>query len=34
MNVGLGHYLVVSALLFSVGLLGVIVRRGAWSLFA
>ena len=27
MNVGLGHYLVVSALLFSLGLLGVIVRR-------
>ena len=27
MNVGLEHYLVVSALLFSLGLLGVIVRR-------
>lgn len=27
MNVGLEHYLVVSALLFAVGLLGVIVRR-------
>ena len=27
MNVGLGHYIVVSALLFSLGLLGVIVRR-------
>ncbi len=27
MNVGLGHYLVVSALLFSLGLLGVMVRR-------
>jgi len=27
MNVGLGHYLVVSALLFSLGLLGVVVRR-------
>jgi NADH-quinone oxidoreductase subunit K len=26
-NIGLGHYLVVSALLFSLGLLGVIVRR-------
>ena len=26
-NVGLEHYLVVSALLFSLGLLGVIVRR-------
>ena len=27
MNVGLEHYLVVSAMLFSLGLLGVIVRR-------
>src|SRR5882724_11087322 len=27
MNVGLEHYLVVSALLFSLGLLGVIARR-------
>ena len=27
MNVGLEHYLVVSALLFSLGLLGVLVRR-------
>jgi len=27
MSVGLGHYLVVSALLFCLGLLGVIVRR-------
>jgi NADH-quinone oxidoreductase subunit K len=27
MNVGLQHYLVVSAILFSLGLLGVIVRR-------
>jgi NADH-quinone oxidoreductase subunit K len=27
MNVGLEHYLVVSALLFSLGLLGVITRR-------
>jgi NADH-quinone oxidoreductase subunit K len=27
MSVGLGHYLVVSALLFALGLLGVIVRR-------
>ena len=27
MNVGLGHYLVVSGLLFSLGLLGVIMRR-------
>src|ERR1041384_2429943 len=27
MNVGLEHYLVVSALLFSLGLLGVMVRR-------
>jgi NADH-quinone oxidoreductase subunit K len=26
-NVGLGHYLVVSALLFSLGLIGVVVRR-------
>jgi NADH-quinone oxidoreductase subunit K len=26
-NVGLGHYLVVSALLFTLGLLGVVVRR-------
>ena len=27
MNIGLEHYLVVSAILFSLGLLGVIVRR-------
>ena len=27
MNIGLEHYLVVSALLFCIGLLGVIVRR-------
>jgi NADH-quinone oxidoreductase subunit K len=27
MNVGLGHYLVVSIILFSLGLLGVITRR-------
>ena len=27
MNVGLEHYLIVSALLFSLGLLGVIMRR-------
>lgn len=27
MNVGLGHYLVVSGVLFSLGLLGVVVRR-------
>ena len=27
MNVGLQHYLIVSAVLFSLGLLGVIVRR-------
>jgi len=27
MTIGLGHYLVVSVLLFSLGLLGVIVRR-------
>ena len=27
MNIGLEHYLVVSVLLFSLGLLGVIVRR-------
>ena len=27
MNVGLEHYLVVSALLFSLGMLGIIVRR-------
>ncbi len=27
MNVGLGHYLVVSAILFCLGLLGVIARR-------
>jgi NADH-quinone oxidoreductase subunit K len=26
-NVGLGHYLIVSALLFSLGLVGVIARR-------
>jgi NADH-quinone oxidoreductase subunit K len=26
-NVGLGHYLVVSGVLFSLGLLGVVVRR-------
>jgi len=27
MNVGLGHYLIVSALLFCLGLLGVVMRR-------
>ena len=27
MNVGLGHYLIVSGLLFCLGLLGVVVRR-------
>jgi NADH-quinone oxidoreductase subunit K len=27
MSVGLGHYLVVSAILFALGLLGVLVRR-------
>ncbi len=27
MSVGLGHYLIVSALLFCLGLLGVVVRR-------
>ena len=27
MNVGLGHYLITSAVLFSLGLLGVVVRR-------
>jgi NADH-quinone oxidoreductase subunit K len=27
MSVGLGHYIIVSALLFSLGLLGVMVRR-------
>jgi NADH-quinone oxidoreductase subunit K len=27
MNIGLGHYLVVSAILFSLGLMGVIARR-------
>jgi len=27
MNIGLGHYLVVAAILFCLGLLGVIVRR-------
>ncbi len=27
MNIGLEHYLVVSALLFSIGLLGVVMRR-------
>jgi NADH-quinone oxidoreductase subunit K len=27
MNIGLEHYLVVSALLFSLGLLGVLIRR-------
>jgi NADH-quinone oxidoreductase subunit K len=26
-NVGLGHYLIVSAVLFTLGLLGVVVRR-------
>ena len=27
MSVGLGHYMIVSALLFSLGLLGVMIRR-------
>jgi NADH-quinone oxidoreductase subunit K len=33
MNVGLGHYLVVSALLFSLGLLGVVVRRNVLVIY-
>ena len=33
MNVGLEHYLVVSALLFALGLLGVITRRNLLVVF-
>ena len=33
MNVGLEHYLVVSGLLFSLGLLGVIVRRNVLVMY-
>jgi NADH-quinone oxidoreductase subunit K len=33
MNVGLEHYLTVSALLFSLGLLGVIVRRNVLVMY-
>lgn len=33
MNVGLDHYLVVSGLLFSLGLLGVIVRRNVLVIY-
>jgi NADH-quinone oxidoreductase subunit K len=33
MNVGLEHYLIVSALLFSLGLLGVITRRNLIVIF-
>jgi NADH-quinone oxidoreductase subunit K len=33
MNVGLEHYLVVSALLFALGLLGVIVRRNVLVIY-
>jgi NADH-quinone oxidoreductase subunit K len=33
MHVGLEHYLVVSALLFSLGLLGVIVRRNVLVIY-
>jgi len=33
MNVGLEHYLVVSVLLFSLGLLGVIVRRNVLIIY-
>ena len=33
MSVGLSHYMVVSALLFSLGLLGVIVRRNVLVMY-
>ena len=33
MNIGLEHYLTVSALLFSLGLLGVIVRRNVLVIY-
>lgn len=33
MNVGLEHYLVVSALLFSLGLLGVVLRRNVLIIY-
>lgn len=33
MNVGLEHYLTISALLFSLGLLGVIVRRNVLVIY-
>jgi NADH-quinone oxidoreductase subunit K len=33
MNVGLQHYLIVSGLLFSLGLLGVVVRRNLIVIF-
>jgi NADH-quinone oxidoreductase subunit K len=33
MNVGLQHYLIVSGLLFSLGLLGVVVRRNLLVIF-
>lgn len=33
MNVGLEHYLTVSALLFSLGLLGVIIRRNILTIY-
>lgn len=33
MTIGLHHYLVVSALLFSLGLLGVIVRRNLLNIY-
>src|SRR4029078_11560135 len=33
MNIGLAHYLTVSALLFALGLLGVIVRRNVMVIY-
>jgi NADH-quinone oxidoreductase subunit K len=33
MNVGLQHYLIVSGLLFSIGLLGVVIRRNLIVIF-
>ncbi len=33
MSVGLGHYMVVSALLFSLGLIGVVVRRSVLVIY-
>jgi NADH-quinone oxidoreductase subunit K len=33
MTIGLGHYLVVSAILFSLGLLGVLVRRNLMVIY-